>query len=221
MEDDREIVRQVQASRDEQLYPILVERHQRRVFHVVLSVLGPAHAGEAEEIAQEVFLEAWLPLDGFRGDAAFGTWLYWIAWNRAADQRRLARMQRPHLPESALNAIAQPHGLLDQALQGERAARVHEAVEALPELYRRLVRMDYWLGCSLAEIRELTGIPEGTAKSYLARRGSGSKGDYLMSDLERLLAIPDPPGFAFRLHPSRDRTLARTGAGAAANAASA
>jgi len=165
---DSDLVARFRETRDDELFQQLVERHQQRVFHVALSVLGPAYSGDAEEVAQEVFLQAYLQLDGFRGDSALSSWLYRIAWNRAADRRRLARFRHPHVAQD-FGAASPDAGPLAGVLDRERFARVQAAVETLPEVYRTLVRLHYWLGCPLVEIQEITGIPEGTVKSYLAR----------------------------------------------------
>jgi len=166
---DSDLVARFRETRDEELFRQFVERHQQRVFHVALSVLGPAYSGDAEEVAQEVFLQAYLQLDGFRGDSALSSWLYRIAWNRAVDRRRLARFRHPHVAETEPGAASPDASPLAEVLDRERFARVQAAVETLPEVYRTLVRLHYWLGCPLLEIQEITGIPEGTVKSYLAR----------------------------------------------------
>ncbi|MEO8028795.1 MAG: sigma-70 family RNA polymerase sigma factor [Bryobacteraceae bacterium] len=166
---DQDLVARFRETGGNEVFRELVERHQTRVFHVVLSVLGPAHAAEAEEVAQEVFLQVYLQLSGFRGDAAFSSWVYRIAWNRAADRKRLSRFRRPHLPETFADRASESTNPLGDTLTKERERLVQEAVEALPELYRTVLRLHYWLGCPLAEMREITGIPEGNLKSYLAR----------------------------------------------------
>ncbi len=92
-----------------------------------------------------------------------------MAWNRATDRGRRVRFRRIHVEESMADLREAKPGPLSDALSEERSARVRAAVENLPEVYRMLVRMHYWLERPLAEIQELTGIPEGTVKSYLAR----------------------------------------------------
>jgi len=166
---DAEVVAEWRSKPDPELFRMLVERHQERVFRVVLSVLGPAHGAEAEEVTQEVFLQVYQKLAGFREEAQFSTWLYRVAWNRAVDYRRGAVYRHPFLPDTVLATIAAPSDPHAEFELAERRRRVLDALETLPELYRTLVHMYYWLGFSLAEIRELIGVPEGTAKSYLAR----------------------------------------------------
>lgn len=130
---------------------------------MVAALLGPYREADAEDVAQEVFLEAYRSWDRFRGGSSRSTWLYSIARHRAIDCRRRARFRLPHVDlgfaEGAAQTVADP---------AQRLA-VARAVEALPETYRTLLYLYYWQGASVEEIAELTEIPAGTVKSYLAR----------------------------------------------------
>ncbi len=167
--EDAQILRAFRTAGDPDLFRLLVERHQARVLRVVAAVLGPGYSSEAEEVTQDVFLQVYRKLSGFREEARFSTWLYRIAWNRAADHRRRARFRRPALPESALEKLAGPSNPHRDLEDAARRRELLAALETLPELYRTLLHLHYWLDCSLAEIEELTGVAPGTSKSYLAR----------------------------------------------------
>ena len=69
---------------DQDAFALLVQRHQRRVFNVVLSMLKDYD--DASEITQEAFIAAWQGLPTFRGEARFATWLYRITYNCALKQ---------------------------------------------------------------------------------------------------------------------------------------
>lgn len=169
MEDDRELIARYRQTRDPDVFRALVERYQDRVFRLIVSILGPAHAADAEELAQDVFLQVHRKFDSYREEAQFSSWLYRIAWNRATDHRRRVRFRRPALSEAALATVASDASPLSDLESAMRRQEILDALETLPELYRTLVHLYYWLGCSLTEIYDLTGVPEGTAKSYLAR----------------------------------------------------
>ena len=148
----------------------LVERYQERVFRLVASVLGPARDRDAEDVAQEVFLQVYRQLASFRKEAQFGTWLYRIAYRRALDFRSRAHVRLPHVPHTALSARADgAPGPLDDTMRGEDRERIAAAIERLPDLYRTIVYLYYWHECPLDEIAGYTGVPSGTVKSYLAR----------------------------------------------------
>jgi len=168
--DDSELIREFLETRDSALFGRLAGRYQARVFRLAVSILGPGFEPEAEEVVQEVFLLVYRHLETFRLDSRFGTWLYRIAYNRAIDARRTARLRLPHLDEEALSDRAAPQSdparLFEEA---EHARTVRACVDELPDLYRAVLYLHYWNEAKIPEIGELLGIPEGTVKSYLHR----------------------------------------------------
>jgi RNA polymerase sigma-70 factor, ECF subfamily len=137
----------------------LVERHQHRLFTLAARTLGsPDDAGDA---VQEAFLRAWLALPRFRGGALFSTWLYRICLNAAHDQRLKRRAEPVELVERP-----DPR---DAFTASELSAELQDALDALDETYRVAVVLYDVLGCSYAEIAEMTGVPEGTVKSRIYR----------------------------------------------------
>ena len=82
---DMEIVRRVQAG-DAEAFGELVNRYSGRIYALALAMVRDAQ--RAEDVTQEAFIRAYEHLDGFRGASAFGTWLYRIAYNRAAGECR-------------------------------------------------------------------------------------------------------------------------------------
>jgi RNA polymerase sigma-70 factor (ECF subfamily) len=166
--DDESAVAAFASTRDPEAFRVLVDRYQRRVLSLVASVLGPYADMDAQEVAQEVFLRLHEKLQTFRGEARFGSWLYRLAYNRALEHRRRARIRMPHLPLEELGgtASADPQ---DLAAEQERSQLVARLVERLPDIYRTVIYMHYWLECSVDEMAETLGVPPGTVKSYLSR----------------------------------------------------
>lgn len=167
--DDEAVVAAYRRTRDPDLFRLLVERHQERVFRLVASILGPFADLDAEELTQEVFVRVHERLDTFRGEARFSTWLYRLTYNRTIDRRRRARLRTEHVPSESLEESATSTGPLEAALDRERERVVARLIEGLPELYRSVVHMHYWMDQSIDEIAETLGIPAGTVKSYLSR----------------------------------------------------
>jgi RNA polymerase sigma-70 factor (ECF subfamily) len=150
---------------DESAFAELMRRHQQAVFRLAVSILGPGLELEAEDVAQEVFIRAFQRLRDFRGESAVSSWLYRIAWNLAVDVKARARYRRPHLEIGSLPLEA---SVQDPAAR-ERERIVLECIDELPDLYRAVVRLHYWMGCRVEEIGAYLGAPEGTVKSYLHR----------------------------------------------------
>ena len=167
---DSDLVAAYRERGDQQAFTELVRRYREPVFRLALSILGPGFAGEAEEVAQEVFLRVHHALASFRGDAQFSSWIYRIAFNQAINLKERVRYSAPHLNEEVLAATpssaADPLRLLESA-RSNRA--LLECVNELPEIYQSALRLHYWMGSSVAEIAALIGVPENTVKSYLHR----------------------------------------------------
>lgn len=88
---DAELVAQLQQG-SEAAFRTLVERYQNRIYRTVLALLRSPE--EAEDVAQEVFVEVYQTISRFRGEAALSTWLYRLATSRALKNRRRARAQK-------------------------------------------------------------------------------------------------------------------------------
>ena len=138
----------------------LVERHQHRLLTLAARTLGSVD--EAADAVQEAFIRAWLGLPRFRGGSLFSTWLYRIALNAAHDQR-LRRRPEP------LDETREPADPQDSFLASELSSSLQAALNELEEDYRVAVVLYDVLGCSYAEIAELTDVAEGTVKSRIFR----------------------------------------------------
>ncbi|RZK23091.1 MAG: sigma-70 family RNA polymerase sigma factor [Hymenobacter sp.] len=88
---DAELVAQLQAGQAA-AFRTLVERYQGPVYRAALSLLRSPE--EAEDVAQEVFVEVYQTIARFRGEAALSTWLYRLATSQALKQRRKTRTKK-------------------------------------------------------------------------------------------------------------------------------
>lgn len=156
---DAHLVRRAQKG-DRFAFGELVERHQHRLLTLAARVLGSPD--EAADAVQDAFVRAWLTLPRFRGDALFSTWLYRIGLNAAYDVRSKRRPE----PVSDLPEPVDPR---DEFLRSELSGELQQALDTLDEDYRVAVVLYDVLGCSYAEIAELTDVPEGTVKSRIFR----------------------------------------------------
>ena len=117
---------------------------------------------DAEDAVQEAFLHAYRALDRFLPDQAFGAWLHRIVANAALDITRRRKVRdADELPET----VASPFH--DPAESSELRRRLQEALETLPARQRAVIVMHDVEGFKHAEIGEMLGIPEGTARSDL------------------------------------------------------
>ena len=168
---EHELIRRARAG-DEDAFAELVVAHADRVYGALRRFgLDP---GEADEVAQEVFVRAWRGLSRFEERSRFSTWLYRIVFNEA--QRRLARrppVQRagetdrddlvvslPESPESGPEA---------QTLDRELEQTLDRALGQLPADWRAAVVLRDIEGLSTHDAADIAGVGEAAFKSRLHR----------------------------------------------------
>jgi RNA polymerase sigma-70 factor, ECF subfamily len=156
---DEALVRRAQGG-DRLAFERLVDRHQHRLFTLAARVLGSRE--DAADAVQDAFVKAWLALPGFRRGARFSTWLYRICLNSAYD----TAAKRRATPVEIEDTRADPR---DRFADRELSGALQQALGALEEPYRAAVVLSDVLGCSYAEIAELTQVAEGTVKSRVFR----------------------------------------------------
>lgn len=183
---DVELVQRV-ACGDQQAFAALYDRHCPNIHWLVLQVLrDPAHA---EEVTQEVFLQAWRIAT--RYDPARGaprTWLRTIAHRRAVDRVRAeqAARDRDRRAVAATGAVGSIDPVAEHVELAAEQAAVGAALASLTELQREAVTLAYFGGYTYRRVAELLGIPTPTAKSRIR--------DGLVRLRDTLEATSPPPG---------------------------
>ncbi|HVL65394.1 MAG TPA: sigma-70 family RNA polymerase sigma factor [Actinomycetota bacterium] len=158
---DAELVTRFVAG-EEPAFAALMRRHEDRVFALALRMTGDR--ADALDATQDAFIQAFRRAPGFRGDSAFGTWLYRIAINACHDLLR--KRGRAPVPEAELPERADTARVDDAT-----AARVDiaAALARLQEDYRTAVVLHDLGGVPYEEIAVETGVSIGTVKSRISR----------------------------------------------------
>jgi RNA polymerase sigma-70 factor (ECF subfamily) len=142
----------------------LYDRHVDRVYRLAWR-LADGDPELARDFAQEAFVRAFDRLPGFRGDAAFATWIHSITVSVALNGMR--RVKRLREREAQL---AEAAGLSAAAgVEPDLRARLRAAVARLPEKYRVVFLMFDVEGFTHDEISAALKMPSGTSKARLAR----------------------------------------------------
>lgn len=166
---------------DDVAFLVLFRRHRDRVRALVHRCAR--NADEAEDLVQMVFIKAFLGLAGFRGNAAFTTWLTRIAMNECTNYLRSLKKRKIWLSEvehavPALQArwLPAPHQDPETAMaRKEHREIVARSIGALPERHREAVSLHYLMERSYDEIVEQLEVPAGTLKVWLHRGRQGLK----------------------------------------------
>jgi RNA polymerase sigma-70 factor (ECF subfamily) len=168
------------AAGDESAFETLVTRFQGRVYRLARRLTGSD--GDAEDVLQDTFLQAYRSLAAFRGEAKFSTWLYRIATNAALMQnRRRARRPVESLEEYAprfdaegrharrdadLSLAARADEILDRRRLVEQAL---EGLDRLPGIYRTAFVLRDLEEMPTAEVAAVLGIEADAVRQRVHR----------------------------------------------------
>lgn len=175
-EEDRALIARAQGG-DRAAFRRLVERHQRRAFAIALSLVRDEN--DARELVQDAFLRVYKSLASFQGTSSFFTWLYRIITNLSIDLIRKpgrqlvdideARFESDEFQEVEFPLLSRFDGAdpVDVVRRREIAARVQQALDALPPYHRAVIVMREIDGLSYEEMAVAMDVSKGTIMSRL------------------------------------------------------
>ena len=171
---DTQLAKSVQQG-NKQAFDLLVIKYQPKVLSIIRRYVGGSD--EAQDIAQEAFLKAYLALPNFRGDSAFYTWLYRIVINSAKNHiiKRKKTVNTVDMEiQDAENIAPLNHSrhfnLPEAELSREQLEQaIAKAMSQLPEDLRIAITLREIDGLSYQEIAEVTNCPIGTVRSRIFR----------------------------------------------------
>lgn len=162
-ESDEALVRRWQRG-DLAAFEAIVRRWQIPIARLLARLLGADE--QIQDLCQDVFLRVFLAGSSFRGEAAFGTWIYQIALNKARDAgRRRKRVLLRLEDQEPIAATPVTNGVYEQK---ELASAVTRALAALPEQLREVLVLRHYEDMNFEAIARLTGTPASTLKSRFA-----------------------------------------------------
>jgi RNA polymerase sigma-70 factor (ECF subfamily) len=151
-------------------FRFLVDKYRNLVWHMVLRMTNRQE--DAEDLCQEIFIRVFRQIDKFRGESKLSTWIGSIAFNACVDHMRKSKREVLSTASSigAINlAQSDVSPLLGNLDRNAITKLVHRIIEKMPLQYRTVITLFHLEEFSYREIEEITGMPEGTVKSYLSR----------------------------------------------------
>jgi RNA polymerase sigma factor (sigma-70 family) len=177
---DTELLNLIRAGR-ESAFKILVETHQKRVFNTVLAIVQ--NFEEAEDIAQEVFIEVYQSVNKFRGDSKLSTWLYRIATTKALEEIRKKKAQKRFA--FFTNLFNDNNEVLHEPVEfehpgvvlenKERSKQLFKAINQLPDNQKIAYTLCNIEGLSYQEITEVMEVSLSSVESLLFRAKTNLK----------------------------------------------
>ena len=167
--DDKTLIKKV-CEGDLPAVRFLVEKYKNLVWHIIISMVG--RNSDSEDLFQEVIYRIFKGCKKFRADARLSTWIGSITHNVCVDHIRDRKQEMELIDnEVGFQMLQNSSGytIQDQTGKEDLNRIVLETVSKLPGDYRTVITLYHLDELSYKEITEITGMPEGTVKSYISR----------------------------------------------------
>jgi RNA polymerase sigma-70 factor (ECF subfamily) len=142
------------ASGDMDSFAVLYMRHLDSIYRYLYFRVGDEQ--EAQDLAEQVFLQAWEALPGYRERGSrMIHWLYRIAHNLVVDFQRKGKFVVSDALDEEAGWQGQPPSSLEQVIKEEEAAELSAAIRTLPEIYQQVIILRFVEGLKHAEIARI------------------------------------------------------------------
>jgi RNA polymerase sigma factor (sigma-70 family) len=149
---------------------LLVENNRNLIWHIIVSMTG--RNKDSEDLFQDVFFRVFKYSRSFRGQSKVSTWIGSIAHHVCVDYLRRKKIETGlwnHDDDEKVLAGIQAEMNWKSAEKEDINRIVQDAITRLPAGYRTVITLYHLEECPYKDIAEITGMPEGTVKSYISR----------------------------------------------------
>jgi len=163
---DSELINQI-LNGNMNAFTFLVNRYQKLVVHITGRLIQ--RHDELEDVCQEVFMKVYQNLGKYRNECKLSTWIATIAYNTSINYLRKFKKGNEVDPDdsAALRNLTEYRS--DDFEKADLHRYIRDQIELLPVQYRTVLTLFHLEEFSYQEIEQITGMPEGTIKSYLFR----------------------------------------------------
>lgn len=174
--DDQQLIEQIKSG-NEEAFRLMVEKYQHLVVNTCFALVHDRD--DAEDLAQEVFIEVFRSASRFRSEARISTWLYRIAVNkslnflRTQQKRKFFRKIEEVFSSRTVAASSDSFFSSEEADSGiqekQKAAMVHRAIASLPENQRVAFTLNKYEDLSYQEIAHVMQLSLSSVESLIHR----------------------------------------------------
>jgi RNA polymerase sigma factor (sigma-70 family) len=168
MQNEEEIISRV-LNGDVMAFKILVKQYEKLVTYMVYKLVQ--NKEDAQDLCQDVFMKVYKYLPDFRFQSKLSTWIAQIAYRTALNHRKNVAGKKSLTDDIAdfenyHKTNEDPESIMIKKSSSEF---INQQIQKLPVHYRTVLTLYHLNEFSYLEIEEITGMPEGTVKSYLFR----------------------------------------------------
>lgn len=172
--EDTELIRSALKG-NQKAYQRLLQKYHDQIAHVIYRITHQRE--QVEDLTQEVFIKAFASLKSFDPTFAFSTWLYKIATNSSIDYIRKKKLatfsiDKPIAMEESDATYELPDSRYEpdkHIIQKQRLAIIQEAIDQLPEKYKKVILLRHAEERDYSEIAKMLKLPIGTVKAHIFR----------------------------------------------------
>ena len=179
--EDTDLVRRCLAGEDS-AFTMLVTKYRRQVYAIAFRFTG--NHEEADDLVQDTFIKAYQHLNGFRGEAAFKTWLFRITTNLSINANKSSRVSKDSGQEPDEHWRAQSPRPIQNLIDQQRQRELYQAIAQLPPKQKQTLMLKTFGHMTCEEVASIMKCSSGTVKANV------------FNALKRLKTILNPGGVA-------------------------
>ena len=153
---------------DQNAFRSLVNEYKDMVYSICFNI--SKNREDAEELAMDAFMQAYKKIDNFRGESAFSTWIYRIAYNLTLSKLRKSKLDTTDIDKEVYRLDdSSSIGALEQMIRGERALEVQKAINELDVESKEIINLVYFKDKKMKEVSDIMKLSESNVKVKLFR----------------------------------------------------
>ena len=194
--DDHELIQKVLQNNDHSAFAVLVDKYQKMVVNTCRGFVNSY--ADAEDLAQDVFIELFESLPNFRNESKFSTWIYRIAVNKSLNYIRRKKRETVFSGITSMFGSSEKESMLIETSSGSSSEADHEintkelhqtlkrAINTLPKNQKIAFILNKYQDLSYKEVADVMGISLSSVESLLFRAKSNLQ--EILSDFYKINA---------------------------------